>query len=154
MRQLGERQAAAKKRLDELRKKLGQGAPQSGQPGTQSGEGQPMSVPGLDDGLGQAGKHMQSAEGQLRGGKPREAEGEESQALEALGKAREQVQRERRPGNEEGGQAMDRDPVKIPGADEYQAPREFREDILDAMKRAAPERYKQQVRRYFEELVR
>ena len=44
--------------------------------------------------------------------------------------------------------------VKIPGADDYQGPREFRKDLLDAMKREAPKDYRDQVKRYYEELAR
>jgi hypothetical protein len=44
--------------------------------------------------------------------------------------------------------------VKIPGAEEYRAPKEFREDLLKAMKQAVPPPYRDLVRRYYEELVR
>ena len=46
------------------------------------------------------------------------------------------------------------DPVRIPGADESNAPREWRQELLDAMKEKAPERFRDEVRRYYEELVR
>lgn len=146
MQNLDKRQQANRKRLEQLQKKAGQ------PPGENGEGGEP--IPGMDQSLGEAGRHMQGAEGQLRGGKPREALGEESQALEALQKAQQQVQRERRPDPSEGRGRQSSEPVKIPGADDYHAPREFREDILDAMKRASPERYKQQIEKYFQELVR
>jgi hypothetical protein len=44
--------------------------------------------------------------------------------------------------------------VEIPDADQYRAPKEFRKDLLDAMKQGAPDRYKDQVKRYYEELVK
>ena len=47
-----------------------------------------------------------------------------------------------------------RDPVRIPGADESSAPRAWRQELLDAMKEKAPERFRDEVRRYYEELVR
>jgi hypothetical protein len=47
-----------------------------------------------------------------------------------------------------------RDPVRIPGADESSAPRAWRQELLDAMKEKAPERYRDEVRRYYEELVK
>lgn len=50
-----------------------------------------------------------------------------------------------------GGNAS-REKVEIPAAD--QAPKEFRKDLLDAMKQGAPEKYKDQVKRYYEELVK
>jgi hypothetical protein len=43
--------------------------------------------------------------------------------------------------------------VKIPGADEYRAPKEFRQDILDAAKREPPPEYREQVKHYYEELI-
>ena len=49
---------------------------------------------------------------------------------------------------------MNRDKVRIPGSEEYRVPEEFREEILEAMKAKAPERYQEQVKRYYEELVK
>jgi len=66
----------------------------------------------------------------------------------------EQLQRERRPREQMAGGRLDRETVKIPGADEYRAPKEFRQDLLEAMKRGAPSEYKEQVKRYYEELVK
>jgi hypothetical protein len=44
--------------------------------------------------------------------------------------------------------------VRIPGADEYRAPREWREELMEAMREQAPEKFRDEVRRYYEELVR
>jgi len=44
--------------------------------------------------------------------------------------------------------------VEIPGADAYRAPDAFRRDILEAMKEPAPTGFREQVRRYYEELVK
>jgi hypothetical protein len=53
------------------------------------------------------------------------------------------------------GRNPDEEPVKIPGSDEYKPPETFREDILDAMKKEKPpDQYKDQVKRYYEELVK
>jgi hypothetical protein len=46
------------------------------------------------------------------------------------------------------------DPVRIPGADESTAPRAWRQELMDAMKEKAPERFRDEVRRYYEELVK
>ena len=46
-----------------------------------------------------------------------------------------------------------REKVRIPGAESFQPPREFRRDLLEAMKEQAPEAYREQVKRYYEELV-
>jgi hypothetical protein len=97
---------------------------------------------------------MERAEGELGRGDPRDAVGEEQQALDKLGKMKEQLEGQRRPRDQMAGGRMDKEPVKIPGADEYRAPREFRQDLLEAMKRAAPQQYKEQVKKYYEELVK
>ena len=39
-------------------------------------------------------------------------------------------------------------------AEAYKVPEEFRKDLLDAMKQGAPERYRGEVQRYYEELVK
>ena len=44
--------------------------------------------------------------------------------------------------------------VEIPGPDEYEPPEEFRKALLEGMKDPVPEVYRQQVRRYYEELVK
>ena len=54
----------------------------------------------------------------------------------------------------EGGDAPTSEKIEIPDQDQFQAPREFRKDLLDAMKQGTPERYKDQVKRYYEELVK
>src|SRR5262249_19876633 len=49
------------------------------------------------------------------------------------------------------------EPIRIPGADEYRAPERFREDLLEAMKKkgaVAPEGYDDQIKRYYEELIK
>ena len=105
--------------------------------------------------LRQAGGAMQRAESRLRNTEPGEAHRRELEALDELGKLREGLKRARHPRfSGFAGQALDRSAVRIPGADEHRSPREFRQDLLDAMKDAAPAAYREQVRRYYEELVR
>jgi hypothetical protein len=52
------------------------------------------------------------------------------------------------------GSRPSREPVRIPDANAYQAPREWRHELLEAMREKAPERYREEVRHYYEELVR
>ncbi len=47
-----------------------------------------------------------------------------------------------------------RDPVRIPEADEYKAPREWRQELMEAMRERAPEKFRDEVRRYYEDLVK
>jgi hypothetical protein len=58
------------------------------------------------------------------------------------------------PGDEDGNGLRDPEKVEIPDADKFQVPEEYRKDILDAMKQGAPEKYKDQVKRYYEEIVK
>jgi hypothetical protein len=60
-------------------------------------------------------------------------------------------------GNEEDGPESDgvrHDKVEIPDAESSRAPAEFRKELLDAMKQAPPEKYKERVKQYYEELVK
>lgn len=52
------------------------------------------------------------------------------------------------------GGPMQQDKVEIPEEDVNAASRRLRQEILDAMKQNAPERYREQVKRYYESLVR
>ena len=57
--------------------------------------------------------------------------------------------------DERGGQGrFNRDRVEIPKPEQYQAPSEFREDILEAAKQGTIKSYREAVRRYYEELIK
>jgi hypothetical protein len=100
-----------------------------------------------------AGGFMEQSAGELQRLQPRSAAAAQGQAVEQLSQMRQQMQQARRPQNEGAGMRSEREPIKIPGADEYRAPKEFRQDILDAAKREAPPEYREQVKRYYEELI-
>jgi len=150
-RQLGEmaeRQRALRGQAEELMRQMEQKG---------SGEGdRPPPGQSAMNGLKGADEHMQRAEQEMRSRDARDAESEAKQALDKLGEARRDVQRERRPRDEKqgGGMRADKEPVRIPNAEEWKAPREFRQDLLEAMKKAAPGDYQDAVRRYYEELVK
>jgi hypothetical protein len=147
--ELSRRQQSLRQQAHELGKQLGKPIP--------GPDGKPMPVPlpqGMQSGLREAGQHMERAEDDLRGQAAREAAGEEAQALDKLDQMKQQMQRERRPKQSAGGSEMDKEPVRIPGADEFRAPKEFRQDLLDAMKKGAPAEYREQLKRYYEELAK
>jgi hypothetical protein len=109
-------------------------------------------VPGLDrvpEELRSASEQMRQASGHLRKSEAKQAGGAERNAAERLAKLRDTMQE-----RSMGGAKNQRDPVRIPGADESSAPRAWRQELLDAMKEKAPERFRDDVRRYYEELVR
>jgi hypothetical protein len=116
---------------------------------------------------------MQGAAGELARRDPQRGHGRQRQALDALARLRagmEQMARQgqgrggegmpvpfaMQPGGHEEGDALEPSPekVEIPGAEAYKAPEEFRKDLMEAMKQGAPEKYKGEVSRYYQELVK
>jgi hypothetical protein len=152
-----ERQAAAlRQKLQELSEKAPVFPPQS----------QAM--------LGEAQGHMGQAAGELGQRNPQRGHGEQRQALDALGRFRKGLEQMAQNAKGQGGGQgfpfpfamgggegregdegdLSRDRVEIPGAEAYKVPEEFRKDILEAMKQGAPEPYKPELQRYYEELVK
>src|SRR5205085_1858279 len=83
----------------------------------------------LEQGLGQAAGPMERAEGRMRAGAPGEARREADEAARRLGELRGNAQKASRPSAMESGEAQDHEPVRIPGADEFKPPEEFRKDL-------------------------
>ena len=133
-----ERQSAIGKRTDdvagEAARKLG------GMPGMEKAESE----------LKGASARMRQAGESLRRDDAKSAASAERDAADRLAKLRDSMQDRQMGGSRSG----HKDPVRIPGADESSAPRAWRQELLDAMKEKAPERFRDEVRRYYEELVR
>ena len=120
-------------------------------------------IPGLPPEMGQkagnAAQSMDQAAGSLDGQRPAEAQPGQQQAMnelnglmEGLKKAAQPQRADRGDGDKEGSQGRSSNKkVEIPEA--YEAPAEFRKDLLDAMKDKAPEEFQEQVKRYYESLV-
>jgi soluble cytochrome b562 len=53
---------------------------------------------------------------------------------------------------EQGFTGLDTEKFRLPGKDEYRAPRNFREEILDSLKQGVPPQMKEQIERYFKNL--
>jgi len=92
---------------------------------------------------------MRQAAEMLKKSESKQAGTAERDAADRLAKLRDSLQ-ERSMGSSK----QHHDPVRIPGADESSAPRAWRQELLDAMKEKAPERFRDEVRRYYEELVK
>ncbi len=109
-------------------------------------------MPGLENAEGElksaAGRMRQAAE-MLKRSESKSAAAAERDAADRLAKLRDSMQE-----RSMGGSKPRHDPVRIPGADESTAPRAWRQELLDAMKEKAPERFRDEVRRYYEELVK
>ncbi|HEY0193153.1 MAG TPA: hypothetical protein VGC42_18680, partial [Kofleriaceae bacterium] len=110
--------------------------------------------PELGKKLGGAIEQMGSADERMKAKDPSGARAATRAAADSLAKARDRARSAARQAQEG---AVGDDPIRIPGADEYRAPERFREDLLEAMKKkgaVAPEGYDDQIKRYYEELVR
>ena len=104
--------------------------------------------------VGEARGRMENAEKRMRERDPSSAREEARAAADALDKARQRARDAARQRQASGDSGLANEPIRIPGADEYRAPEEFREDILEAMKKKAPDGYDDLVRRYYQELIR
>jgi hypothetical protein len=115
----------------------------------------------------QISERMAGATERLEGRDPSRGYGEQKAALDSLQQLQETLQQSQRGGGkgglplpllaggeQEGGNELSRQKVEVPDADPNGAPREFRKDLLDAMKQGTPERYRDQVKQFYEELVK
>ena len=138
-RQVGNRDRA--RRLSERTRQLGPELP--GDAGAELGKK-----------LGGAIKHMESTDERARAKDPSGTREGTRAAADALAKARDRARSAARQAQE--GAVAD-EPIRIPGADEYRAPERFREDLLEAMKKKGqqgPDGYDDQIKRYYEELIK
>jgi hypothetical protein len=155
--QLGQEQRGLEHRAQDLQQKMQQlnkMAPLFGDRGVEQME--------------QIGERMSSASERLEGRDPGRGYGDQKSALDGLEQLQQQMQESQRGGGRgggiplpmfagkegEGGNEVSKQKVEIPEADPGTAFQDFRKDLLDAMKQGTPERYRDQVKRYYEELVK
>jgi hypothetical protein len=166
LRQQAQEQGKLKEQLGKLRDQLGE-----------VGKKVPIFGPQHEQMLQQAQEGMNGAEQRLYRGEPRGAQAGEQQAIEKLSQFQEAMEKMAKQagkgggqggmpmpwgepssenGEEEGAEAdgVRHDKVEIPDAESSRAPAEFRKELLDAMKQAPPEKYKERVKQYYEELVK
>ncbi len=161
--ELARRQTGLERQAGELQQKLSQLM--------QKAPVFPQSAPGL---LGESRGHMGQAAGELSQKNAQRGHGEQQAALDSLGRLQRGLEQmaKRGGGGQQGGgfpfpfgepgpQGQDGesgDPtpekVEIPGSEAHRIPEEFRKDLMEAMKQGAPERYRGEVQRYYEELVK
>jgi hypothetical protein len=160
---LSRRQGELEQRAGDLQRRLAELAQRA-----------PVFPPTAQGQLGETRGHMGQAASELARKNPQRGHGEQELALDALSRFQKGLEEAARRGKGEGGgmgfpfpfgdaggggeEGDGRDParekVNIPGAEAHRVPEEFRKDLLDAMKQGAPERYRGEVQRYYEELVR
>ncbi|HEY6003605.1 MAG TPA: DUF4175 family protein [Anaeromyxobacter sp.] len=160
---LTKRQSELERRAGDLQRKLQELMQQA-----------PIFPPNAQMQLGEGRGHMGQAASELAQKNPQRGHGQQELALDALSRFQKGLEDAAKRGQGKGGGGMGfpypfgeqgggeegdgRDPsrekVSIPGAEAYKVPEEFRKDLLDAMKQGAPERYRGEVQRYYEELVK
>jgi hypothetical protein len=162
--QLAQRQQGLERKAGDLQRKLSELSQQA-----------PVFPPSAQGELGESRGHMGQAAGQLGQAKnPQRGHGEQELALDALSRFQKGLEEAAKKGQGGGGPGFpfpfadsggerggegdghesSREKVKIPGAEAHKVPEEFRRDLLEAMKQGTPERYRGDVQRYYEELVK
>ena len=118
-----------------------------------------------------ASESMGEAQGKLKGGNAAGSVPPQRQASEKLGQAQAQLQGSgqsqrggqgmplasrmgQRPNGSEGNRGFSNEKVEIPDGSQFRVPKEFREDILEAMKKPSPDGYKQLNQEYYERLIK
>ncbi|MFL5247778.1 MAG: DUF4175 family protein [Myxococcales bacterium] len=136
----------------------------------------PIFGPQHEQMLQEAQDGMGRAQERLGRGEPRGAQAGEEQAVEKLSQFQKSMEQMAKKGGKGQGQgmpmpwgdpqgdedgeeegnsdAMRHDRVEIPDAEASRGPQEFRKELLDAMKQQAPEKFKERVKQYYEELVK
>jgi hypothetical protein len=165
MREMGQRQAGVQQRAEHLGQRL-----------DQLSQEMPIAGPEQSKLLQEAAGSMGKAKDALGEANARGASAREADALSKLNKFADSMKQrassggggaggmpmpfgsdgdEEAPGDMEGnGSGAGSQKVELPSADQSHAPAEFRRDILDAMKDKAPDKYRERVRNYYEELVK
>ena len=114
--------------------------------------GREESVPGAGKAaveLEEIADQMRQAGQDLQRGDAHEGAGRVDEAASRLAKLRQSMRQ--RPGD---GSRPSREPVRIPDTDASKAPREWRQELMEAMREKAPEKFRDEVRHYYEELVK
>jgi hypothetical protein len=154
LQQLAEQQGQLEQRAQGLRQKMEEMQQMAPVFGEEAG-----------DQMDQIGQRMGEAAQRMEGKDPGRGYGQQQAAMDGLKRFQQQMQQSQQgrkgglplpmgAGRRQGNGQDPRDKVELPDEDAFQAPKEFRKDLLDAMKQGAPERYKEQVKRYYEELVK
>lgn len=171
---LSEKEKKRLQRLGQQQAKIEQKTKKIGQDLEKLGQQLPIVGPEVHQMIGDATKSMNEAKQSMGQGDAPSALNQERNALDKLRQLRQELEKMGNEGQGGGGgvplpfgQAPSgggdgdggRDPrstekVEIPKPEQYKAPSEFREDILEAAKQGTVEQYKDAVRRYYEELVK
>lgn len=124
----------------------------------------PVFKPSMQRGIRGASDDMRRASQKLGQSEPQPAHSHQQKAISKLRDVRNQMQQSMQPssqrrggqGERQGGQGRGyrHEKIDIPDASSHQAPKELRQDILDAMREKYPQKYKEPVNRYYEKLAK
>lgn len=165
------------RRFEQEQRALGEEAEKVQQGLEELGEQLPLVGPEVRSALDDAKSAMGQSGQQLKRGNAPGAAGQERRAVEALERLAQQLEemgsqsgggqgssgvplpfgqpRGMERSSDRGGDGFDsQERVEIPRPEAYEAPSEFREDIIEAAKEKTVESYREAVRRYYEELVK
>ena len=159
--QQARRQGDLARRANELRRRMEELAAKA-----------PVFPPQAGDALRDAEQQMDGASGELARRDPQRGAGRQQQALDALQRFRQGMEKmagasgqgqggmpmpfAMESGGQEEGDGLEASPekVEIPGAEAWKAPEAFRRDLMEAMKQGKPKSYEDEVSRYYRELVK
>lgn len=140
-------------------------------------EENPMLTPELANRMNRSSRHLERAENQLKSQMVQEGLNSENYALKELQQTRELLEEiqeaagkmsrnsshqssrklgtgRSRDSRRGGSVRMQKEKVQLPTEDQYKAPAEFREELLEAMKKRRPKPYERLVMEYYRELIR
>jgi hypothetical protein len=161
--QLSEGDRNALQEMSQRQRQLKQNAQQLQQQMDEINQRAPVFNQEALDQAASAGEKMESAGERLQRKDPGRGFGEQQGALQALRGLQESMEEAQKGGRgglpmplkgRRGGRGNHSERVEIPDEDPNQPPRDFRKDVMDAMKQGAPDRYRDQNKRYYEELVK
>ncbi len=169
--QMSEQDRQQMNELSRNQKQLQQQAQQLQQQMEQIGERAPIFNEDSQQQMEQVGQHMQGAGEKLSGKDPSRGFGEQQGAVQGLRGIQQSIDDAAKQGGKGGksakggipmpikrrggrGRGTQNEKVEIIDEDPTAGSREFRKDVMDAMKQGAPDRYKDQNKKYYEELVK
>jgi hypothetical protein len=157
LQQLGQKQRKLEQQAQQLQQQMHEMSQQAPVFGKQ-GEEQLQTI----------GEQMGQAAERIEGHDPGRGYAQQQAAMDGLQQLQQQMQQQGGGGGgggmplpmfggqgEEGGDSdQSQEKVEIPEQDASESTREFRKDLMDAMKQGVPDKYRQQVKDYYEELVK
>jgi|GEM_PF-4522853 hypothetical protein len=141
---LGRKQRSLRKRGQRLAKEWQKGTKKDATP----------FAPDLKKKMDETARLMKKATRRLGALNPQQAQGAQQAAADKLAQLRKSMKQSRMPQKGGSGRDRNREPIRIPGSEAFKPPREFRQEIMDAMKEKPPAAYRSQIEKYYQELVR